>query len=186
LFAVPGPARFLDRYCGCVPTRSAIDRVTLSQSRVFLQLLSSGFRYLPAQFAFSLMDNLSQQKCVPCSGNVSRLSPAEIADLAPQVPEWEIAANRDRLQRVYPFRNFQEAIAFAVLIGSLAEEENHHPTLLVEWGKVTVTWWTHAIDGLHQNDFVMAAKSDRVARHMQKLTEDLPLPANVGSKLAKL
>jgi 4a-hydroxytetrahydrobiopterin dehydratase len=62
---------------------------------------------------------------------------------------------------VYSFNNFVEAIAFTNRVGELAEEENHHPALLTEWGKVTVTWWTHKIRGLHRSDFIMAAKTDK-------------------------
>lgn len=68
--------------------------------------------------------------------------------------------NELHLQRVYQFPDFQQAIAFANSIGEIAEAEGHHPALLTEWGKVTVTWWIHAIKGLHHNDFIMAAKTD--------------------------
>ena len=60
------------------------------------------------------------------------------------------------------FSNFQNALAFTQLVGEAAEKEGHHPSLLTEWGKVTATWWTHAIKGLHRNDFIMAAKSDHI------------------------
>jgi len=83
--------------------------------------------------------------------------------LHPQVPAWEIV-ERDgikRLERVFTFDTFVQALAFTNKVGELAEEEGHHPALLTEWGKVTVTWWTHKIKGLHQNDFIMAAKTDQ-------------------------
>ena len=82
--------------------------------------------------------------------------------LAPQIPDWQII-ERDqinRLERQYRFANFVQAMAFTNQVGELAEEEAHHPALLTEWGKVTVTWWTHKIKGLHRNDFIMAAKTD--------------------------
>jgi 4a-hydroxytetrahydrobiopterin dehydratase len=66
-----------------------------------------------------------------------------------------------RLERVFKFRNFVEALGFTNKVGELAEAENHHPALLTEWGRVTVTWWTHAVKGLHRNDFIMAAKTDQ-------------------------
>jgi 4a-hydroxytetrahydrobiopterin dehydratase len=71
-----------------------------------------------------------------------------------------------KLTRVFRFGDFAEALAFTNALGELAEEEDHHPALLTEWGRVTVTWWTHKIKGLHRNDFVMAAKADEVYRRM--------------------
>jgi 4a-hydroxytetrahydrobiopterin dehydratase len=68
-----------------------------------------------------------------------------------------------RLERVFGFRNFAEALAFTNTVGERAEEEGHYPALLTEWGKVTVTWWTHKIGGLHQNDFIMAARTDELS-----------------------
>lgn len=68
-----------------------------------------------------------------------------------------------QLERPFTFRNFKQALAFTNRIGELAEEAGHHPALLTEWGKVTVTWWSHAIKGLHKNDFILAARTDEVA-----------------------
>ncbi len=68
----------------------------------------------------------------------------------------------DRLERVFKFQNFAKALAFTDKVGKIAEEEGHHPAILTEWGRVTVTWWTHKIKGLHRNDFIMAAKTGRV------------------------
>lgn len=73
------------------------------------------------------------------------------------------SGRNERLERVFKFRNFVQALEFANKIGALAEEENHHPLLVVEWGRVTVNWWTHKIGGLHKNDFIMAAKADELA-----------------------
>jgi 4a-hydroxytetrahydrobiopterin dehydratase len=66
-----------------------------------------------------------------------------------------------RLERTFKFKNFVQALEFTNQVGGLAEEEGHHPALLTEWGRVTVTWWTHKIKGLHRNDFIMAAKTDK-------------------------
>ena len=66
----------------------------------------------------------------------------------------------EKLQRHFPFRNFVQALAFSNRVGELAEQEGHHPAILTEYGKVTVTWWTHKIRGLHRNDFICAAKTD--------------------------
>ena len=89
----------------------------------------------------------------------------EVAELHPQVPEWEIVEidGVKRLRRVFSFDDFAQALAFTNSVARLAEEEGHHPVLLTEWGRTTVSWWTHKIKGLHRNDFVMAAKTDRLA-----------------------
>ncbi len=111
------------------------------------------------------MTNLLEQKCIPCTGDLPQATEEEIKTYKTQIPDWDIVAENGELhlQRVYKFPNFKTALAFTNLVGEAAEEEGHHPALLTEWGKVTVTWWTHAIQGLHQNDFIMAAKSDRLA-----------------------
>jgi len=92
------------------------------------------------------------------------LSAEEIANLKPEAPDWDIV-ERDgilRLERAFKFKNFVQALAFTNRVGELAEEQGHHPALLTEWGRVTVTWWTHKIKGLHRNDFIMAAKTDEL------------------------
>jgi 4a-hydroxytetrahydrobiopterin dehydratase len=107
---------------------------------------------------------LQEMKCTACQGGEPTLTDEEIADYKPQVPEWDVIEvdGVKRLQRTFRLRNFRRALAFTNKVGELAEEEGHHPALLTEWGKVTVTWWTHKIRGLHQNDFIMAAKTDRL------------------------
>ena len=83
-------------------------------------------------------------------------------DFLPQIPEWQLVeqAGIERLERVYKLKNFVAALEFINLIGELAEEVNHHPAILLEWGKVTVQWWTHVVGGLHPNDFIAAARTD--------------------------
>jgi 4a-hydroxytetrahydrobiopterin dehydratase len=90
------------------------------------------------------------------------LAETEIAALQQQLPLWTVlpVSTELRLQRVFKFKNFNQSIAFADRVAKIADEADHHPSLLVEWGKVTVTWWTHTIHGLHQNDFIMAARTD--------------------------
>ena len=111
------------------------------------------------------MSELTQMKCTACRGDEPTLTNAEISELRPQVPEWQVVEHEGtkRLERAFRFKNFAEALAFTDRVGEQAEEEGHHPALLTEWGKVTVTWWTHKIGGLHQNDFIMAAKTDELA-----------------------
>ena len=108
------------------------------------------------------MTDLKELKCVPCRGGVPPLDDLQIALFMPQVPEWQVIEvdGIKRLQRTFKLKNFADALAFTNQVGALAEAEDHHPTLVTEWGKVTVTWWTHKIKGLHQNDFIMAAKTD--------------------------
>ncbi len=109
------------------------------------------------------MTTLSQQQCTPCHSDADALTAAQIRPLLSQIPRWQLAEDEGiyRLQRRYDFNNFIQAVAFTNRIAELAEQYDHHPSLLTEWGRVTVTWWTHSIDGLHQNDFIMAAKTDR-------------------------
>ncbi|MBI4467865.1 MAG: 4a-hydroxytetrahydrobiopterin dehydratase [Acidobacteria bacterium] len=111
------------------------------------------------------MTELIREKCVACRKDAPRVTDAEIEELKPQVPNWTIV-ERDgipRLERVFRFQDFAEALAFTFKVGELAEAEDHHPSVLTEWGRVTVTWWTHKIRGLHRNDFIMAAKTDEIA-----------------------
>lgn len=110
------------------------------------------------------MVELHQLKCIPCRGGDPSLTEVQIQELHPQIPEWKVVEKDGirRLERVFKFANFKEALAFTVKVGDLAEAEDHHPALVTEWGKVTVTWWTHAVKGLHQNDFIMAAKTDQI------------------------
>ena len=110
------------------------------------------------------MSELSEMKCTACRGGEPTLAEAEIEELRPRVPDWQLVEweGIKRLERVFVFRNFAEALAFTNRVGERAEEEGHHPALLTEWGRVTVTWWTHKIGGLHRNDFIMAAKTDEL------------------------
>lgn len=109
--------------------------------------------------------SLKQEKCEACRVGAPRATAAEIAHMKPQIPDWEMVEREGiaRLERVFRFNDFAEALAFTNAVGGLAEEEGHHPAILTEWGKVTVGWWTHKIGGLHRNDFIMAAKTDGIA-----------------------
>lgn len=109
------------------------------------------------------MNDLAEMKCAPCRGDEPTVNEQEMAELKLKVPDWEVV-DRDgvkQLERAFRFRDFVQALAFTNQVGKIAQKEDHHPTLITEWGKVTVIWWTHKIDGLHRNDFVMAAKTDR-------------------------
>ncbi len=110
------------------------------------------------------MDKLMQMKCTACHKGEPTVTDAEIDEFHPQVPEWQIVEKDGikRLERVFKFEDFAQALAFANKVGELAEAEGHHPALLVEWGRVTVQWWTHKIKGMHRNDFIMASKTDQL------------------------
>jgi 4a-hydroxytetrahydrobiopterin dehydratase len=116
------------------------------------------------------MEALKEMRCVACRSDAPTVTAAEIAELQPQVPEWEITdqAGIKKLSRMFRFDDFANALAFTNALGELAEQEDHHPALLTEWGRVTVTWWTHKIRGLHRNDFVMAAKADELYRQLSR------------------
>jgi 4a-hydroxytetrahydrobiopterin dehydratase len=109
------------------------------------------------------MTELADKTCVPCQGGVPPLSAEQIAPLAAQIPGWEVI-EAHHLHRRFEFPDFAEAMRFAVAVGEVAEAEWHHPDLLVAWGRVEVTVFTHKIGGLAEADFVLAAKIDRIRR----------------------
>jgi 4a-hydroxytetrahydrobiopterin dehydratase len=110
---------------------------------------------------------LMQEKCVACRADAPHVTDQDIAELHPQVPDWKLITEDGirKLDRIFQFANFKEAIAFTDSVAAVAESEGHHPRLTTEWGRVAVTWWTHKIRDLHQNDFVMAAKTDELYRN---------------------
>jgi 4a-hydroxytetrahydrobiopterin dehydratase len=110
------------------------------------------------------MQKLTDMACVACRGGDPTVTDAELGEFQPQVPAWSIVEINGvkRLERVFKFGTFVKALAFTNKVGELAEAHGHHPALLTEWGKTTVTWWTHAIGGLHRNDFIMAAQTDEL------------------------
>ena len=106
---------------------------------------------------------LFDEHCVlPNSGDA--LDDSAIAELWSEVPAWRIVDidGVSRLQRLFTFEDFAAALEFTNRVGAMAEAENHHPTLITEWGRVSAMWWTHKVDGLHRNDFIAAAKTDRI------------------------
>ncbi|UCD97441.1 MAG: 4a-hydroxytetrahydrobiopterin dehydratase [Chloroflexota bacterium] len=110
------------------------------------------------------MDDLKSMHCVAPKMGGPPLSQSEIEDYYVQTPDWDIIDSGSvmKLVRQFKFNNFLEALSFTNKIGEMAEREDHHPAILTEWGKVTITWWTHAVNGLHLNDFIAAAKSDEL------------------------
>jgi len=112
------------------------------------------------------MSELVKKRCEPCRKGAPKVTDAQAAELMRQVPEWRIVEpeGEKQLERAFTFPDFAQAMAFTVRVGAIAEEEGHHPALLTEWGRVTVRWWTHKIGGLHENDFIMAARTDEAFR----------------------
>jgi 4a-hydroxytetrahydrobiopterin dehydratase len=102
--------------------------------------------------------------CVACRRDAPTVTDEQIAEFQPQIPDWDLVEvdGVKRLTRVFRFPDFAQALEFTNKVGAEAEDEGHHPALLTEWGRATVTWWTHKIKGLHRNDFIMAAKTSKL------------------------
>ncbi|MFZ0481703.1 MAG: 4a-hydroxytetrahydrobiopterin dehydratase [Terriglobales bacterium] len=110
------------------------------------------------------MPGLDEKNCVPCRGGVPPLKGDELVAIHRQLPqsaEWKVV-NEHHLARSYTFPDFRTALAFVNKVGALAEEQGHHPDILLAWGKVEITIWTHKVDGLTESDFILAAKIDRL------------------------
>ena len=116
------------------------------------------------------MAGLTQATCAPCRGGAPTLTDAEVAQLQPQVPDWRVVevGGIRRIERTYALKDFRQAMEFTARVGELAEREQHHPDIHLSWGKVRVETWTHKINGLHENDFILAAKTDEVYRQLPR------------------
>lgn len=111
------------------------------------------------------MSDLSEQSCVPCRGGEPPLEREQIDEMLTHVDSgWQLVERNGvpRLRRRFRFKGFQPALDFTVEVGSIAEEQGHHPRIVTQYGSVIVDWWTHKIDGLHTNDFIMAARTDEL------------------------
>lgn len=105
-----------------------------------------------------MQNNLSNNTCTPCNGNTPVITVAEAYELLKDLPGWILSADGKSMHKEFKSVDFAEGLAFTNKIGALAESQNHHPDILLAWGKVTVTVWTHAIGGLSMNDFILASK----------------------------
>lgn len=116
---------------------------------------------------------LTSERCEACRADSPLVTAEEERELKPQIPDWEIIEVKEvrRLKRVFRTGGWMPAVQFANSVAEIAEVEDHHPSILIEWGKVTVTWWTHAIRGLHRNDFIMAAKTDQAFSENQTIAD---------------
>lgn len=112
--------------------------------------------------------NLTAKKCTPCQGGVLPMTKDIAEKYLHEAPEWELRDNATRLKRTFKFTNFADAMALAQKVGELCEAENHHPDITIGWGYCRVEFQTHKINGLHENDFIMAAKVNHLAESMHK------------------
>jgi 4a-hydroxytetrahydrobiopterin dehydratase len=112
------------------------------------------------------MSNLKDIKCEPCRGDSEPVSGEKLKEYLQILPKWNVAEQNGikKLRRSFEFKNFTDALAFTNKVGAIAEAEDHHPEIITEWGRVIVTWWTHKINGLHMNDFIMAARTDELLK----------------------
>ncbi len=106
------------------------------------------------------MSGLTEKSCVPCKGGVPALSAEEAKHYLDETPNWALDGAASRIERRFAFGNFVEALDFVNRLGALAENEGHHPDISFGWGYCNVVLYTHKIRGLHENDFIMAAKID--------------------------
>jgi len=109
------------------------------------------------------MISLSSQSCSACELGASLVSDKDQASLLKDLESWRIDnSGMKKLVKEFKFRDYQDAVKFLNLIADLAQSEDHHPKITLEWGLVTLEWWSHKIKGLHMNDFICAAKSDEM------------------------
>ena len=108
------------------------------------------------------MEGLAGKSCVPCRGGIPPLTEAEARAFLSRTPGWSLAENGTRLQRLFEFRDFVAAMEFVNRVADIAEHEGHHPDIAIHWNKVDLVLWTHKIGGLHENDFILAAKINRL------------------------
>jgi 4a-hydroxytetrahydrobiopterin dehydratase len=108
------------------------------------------------------MNELTRMKCVACRGGDPQLTDSEIRELHSKIPGWQLIEvdGVKRLQRIFEFKTYAQSLEFTNKIAAMAEEEDHHPLIILEWGRVSIQWWTHVVHGLHMNDFIMAARTD--------------------------
>ena len=111
------------------------------------------------------MNELHQESCVPIrQGKAQALTDEALKSLLEELPAW-LLEHRDSttvITRIYLFKRYIDALRFVQNLGEQAQAEDHHPVMVVEWGRVGVTWWTHTLNGVHRNDAIMAARSDQI------------------------
>ncbi len=116
---------------------------------------------------------LVSRTCEPCRGGMPSLSETQARQFLEQTPEWALQEKASRLVRRFEFENFKSGLEFVNRVGDLSEEQGHHPDIAIHWNKVELVLWTHAIGGLHENDFILAAKIDRLLEEPRRATSGL-------------
>jgi 4a-hydroxytetrahydrobiopterin dehydratase len=117
--------------------------------------------------------DLASKSCVPCRGGIPPLTRDEAGELLARAPEWSLEENGTRLKRLFEFEDFKKAIAFVNRVADIAEEQGHHPDIAIHWNKVDLVLWTHKIGGLHENDFILAAKVNRLLEESARGAENI-------------
>jgi len=116
---------------------------------------------------------LAGKSCVPCRGGVAPLTEPQARELLEAIPDWRLEEKSTRLSRRFEFEDFKKAIEFVNRVAEVAEREGHHPDFAIHWNKVDLVLWTHKIGGLHENDFILAAKIDRLLEEPSRTTSGL-------------
>ena len=128
-----------------------------------------------------MTETLAEKKCTPCRGGIAPLTHQEAERFQSQTPNWELRHDGHRIERSFRLPDFRKALSFVDQVGALAEAESHHPDINFGWGYATISLYTHKIKGLHQNDFIMAAKFDRLARASGAQDPDGEQPRGSGA-----
>ena len=109
------------------------------------------------------MNDLSSQSCEACQIDAPKVPQDQIQILLSEINDWVLIEEPiNKIQKVFSFKSYKDSVDFSNKVASLADDEDHHPQIVLEWGKVTVIWWSHKIEGLHKNDFICAAKTDKL------------------------
>ena len=109
------------------------------------------------------MNDLSSQSCEACQIDAPKVPQNQIQILLSEINDWFLIEKPiNKIQKVFRFKSYKDSVDFSNKVASLADDEDHHPQIILEWGKVTVIWWSHKIEGLHKNDFICAAKTDKL------------------------
>ena len=119
-----------------------------------------------------MMENAARKTCGPCKHGAPPASELEIKQFQKEHPDWELVEEDSikKIKRVFKFSNYRKAQHFTNQVADMAEFEDHHPAIVLEWGRATVSWWTHKIGGIHRNDLVMASETD--GKYSNKNPED--------------
>jgi 4a-hydroxytetrahydrobiopterin dehydratase len=109
------------------------------------------------------VNDLSSQSCEACQIDAPKVPQDQIQILLSEINGWVLIEEPiNKIQKIFSFKSYKDSVDFSNKVASLADDEDHHPRIVLEWGKVTVIWWSHKIEGLHKNDFICAAKTDKL------------------------